>query len=198
MEPISSCKRIGTREEVYKGQSTKTAGGLTKNDIIEKSNGSRTIYISKKVSEKMKENGNILRIYNPNFKKIQKKTLITGKNINNELTSIECKPTIYNKNSITNPITNPIHNPIHNPKHKKYNPSTIGKTLKLSFKVNENAVKTVFYPELEGMNLKNLKDVLLQEENESNESNCSIMSKNKTNIGEFIIEELPDFDINEL
>ena len=73
MEPISSCKRIGTREEVYKGQSTKTAGGLTKNDIIEKSNGSRTIYISKKVSEKMKENGNILRIYNPNFKKIQKK-----------------------------------------------------------------------------------------------------------------------------
>ena len=44
----SKNKKYGTREDVYKCIATHTAGGLTKNDIIEKKNGQHTIYISKK------------------------------------------------------------------------------------------------------------------------------------------------------
>ena len=62
-------KKIGTREEVYNGIALRTAGGLQKNDIIEKKIGNRIIYISKKLSDKMKENVNILRTHNPNFLK---------------------------------------------------------------------------------------------------------------------------------
>ena len=69
-------KTVGTREEVYKGIAQRTAGSLKKDDIIEKVFGNRTLYISKKISNKMKENINILRTQNPNFfKNIQKKTM---------------------------------------------------------------------------------------------------------------------------
>ena len=49
-------KKIGTREEVYKSIAQRTNGGLLKSDIIEKNNNGKLIYISKKISEKMKAN----------------------------------------------------------------------------------------------------------------------------------------------
>ena len=61
--------KIGTREQVYKGLSLRTAGGLTKNDIIEKKLGCKIIYISKKLSEKMKQNPHVFR------KIVRKKTI---------------------------------------------------------------------------------------------------------------------------
>ena len=51
---VNKNKKVGTREEVYKGIAQRTAGGLNKNDIIEKVFGTKTIYISRKLSEKMK------------------------------------------------------------------------------------------------------------------------------------------------
>ena len=73
---MDKSKKVGTREEVYKGIALRTAGCLKKDDIIEKRIGNRIIYISKKLSEKMINNPNIniLRAHNPNFTKhIQKK-----------------------------------------------------------------------------------------------------------------------------
>ena len=52
----SKIKKVGTREEVFKGTAMRTAGGLKIDDIIEKRIGNRIIYISKKLSDKMKEN----------------------------------------------------------------------------------------------------------------------------------------------
>ena len=87
----SKIKTVGTREEVYKGLASRTAGNLQKNDIIEKIIGNRKLYISKKISEKMKENINIFRTNNPNFfKSMHKKTIVANniesnnKDINNK------------------------------------------------------------------------------------------------------------------
>lgn len=181
-------KRVGTREEVFKGLATYTAGGLQKDDIIEKKIGQRTLYISKKLSERMRENVSIIKTNNPNFfKRMQKKTV-----------SIKDKPTIINdnNNTTTSPnnntnIVNPnITNNIQIDKKKKQH----GKTQKLSFKVKENEVKTIFYPELKGMDIKELKEELLREEAEE-DMGISLPPKKPT---EFKIEDMPDIDLNNL
>ena len=165
-------KKVGTREEVYNNLASRTAGNLTKNDIIEKTIGSRKIYISKKLSEKM--------INNPIFlKRVHKRTLIATPNQ---------APTQSTPTQST-------------PNHIKKQTST--KTQKLSFKIGENAVKTIYYPELNGVNLKKLKEELLKEEAEE-DLGIVIPKKNvsssgaSSNAGEFIIEELPEIDMNEL
>ena len=144
---ISKIRTVGTREEVYKGLASRTAGNLQKNDIIEKKIGNRVLYISKKISDKMKANISIFRSNNPNFLKyIQKKTMVVNnlednQNINNQ---------IANKNDINKNDTNK--NDINkNDINKKK--SKIIKTQKLMFKEKDNSFKTIYYPELQGMNL---------------------------------------------
>ena len=164
----SKQKRIGTREEVFKGLAVYTAGGLKKDDIIEKKIGSRVLYISKKLSEKMKENINVIRTNNPNFfKRLQKKTHVAPPS----------QPNVVGTNQYM--AVSAI--------SRKKNMS---KTQKLAFKVKENEVRTVFYPELKGMDLKELKEELLREEAEED------LGMPKQSI--FKIEELPDIDINGL
>jgi hypothetical protein len=155
-------KKIGNREEVYKCIALYTAGGLYKDDIIEKQHNGKNIYISRKISEKMKEQINMVREHNPNFFKKQKKTFSVPK-------------IIKNKNNL--------------------------KTQKLSFQIKNNEVKNIYYPELKGINLKELKEELLREEAE--EDNASIELEENTNTNKvkkplepFKIEELEDIDIN--
>ena len=175
-------KKVGTREEVYNNLASRTAGNLTKNDIIEKTIGSRKIYISKKLSEKM--------INNPIFlKRVHKRTLIATPNqAPTQSTPTQSTPTQSTPTQST-------------PNHIKKQTST--KTQKLSFKIGENAVKTIYYPELNGVNLKKLKEELLKEEAEE-DLGIVIPKKNvsssgaSSNAGEFIIEELPEIDMNEL
>jgi hypothetical protein len=158
-------KKTGTREQVFKGLALTTAGGLKKDDIIEKKFGNKIHYISRKLSDKMKENINIIRTNNPNFyKRMQKKTMV-----NNDASQ---QPNVQTQL----------------PNRKK----TVTKTQKLAFKVKENEVRTVFYPELKGMDIKELKEELLREEAEED---MGIQLPKKT---EFKIEEIPDIDINEL
>ena len=177
-------KIVGTREEVYKGIATRTAGGLQKNDIIEKKIGNKIMYISKKISEKMKENINILRIQNPNFlKKIQKKTIVNNQSILKQ----EPEKNTHNTNAHNAHNTYNMQNKI------KLNTNT--KTQKLSFKVSDNEIKNVFYPELKGININELKQELKEEEDE--EDLGLNIKKTKTN-NIFKIEELPDININEL
>ena len=171
-------KRVGTREEVFKGLATYTAGGLQKDDIIEKKIGQRILYISKKLSEKMKENITVIKTNNPNFfKRMQKKTVSVKPN--NESTG----------NINTTNANNTNNNIIVDKKKKQYS-----KTQKLCFKVKENEVKTIFYPELKGMDIKELKEELLREE-AVEDMGISIAPK-KTS--EFKIEDMPDIDLSNL
>jgi len=178
----SKIKKVGTREEVYKGIALRTAGGLKKDDIIEKKIGNRIIYISKKLSDKMKENVNILRTHNPNLlKKIQKKTIVS---------TIETQPNTQ-ANTQTNTQANTQPN-IQNIKQKQNKNILHAKTQKLSFKVKDNSVKTVFYPELQGLDLKELKEEILREEAEEDLG----ITLPKKSLEAFSIDEMPDIDIS--
>ena len=161
----SRIKKTGTREEVYNGLAFRTAGGLKRDDIIEKIFGNRKLYISKKLSDKMKENFNIIRNTNPNhFKRVPKKTMVAPQ------ASIQNTP-------------NTSSQPHQNKKHLG------GKTQKISFKIKENTQKTVYYPELHGMDIQELKAELAREEAE--EDLCRPKQ-------EFSIEDMPDIDISNL
>ena len=46
--------KIGSRADVYEGRADKTTGGLTKADIICKVMGGKKLYISQKISNRMK------------------------------------------------------------------------------------------------------------------------------------------------
>jgi hypothetical protein len=166
----SRIKKTGTREEVYNGLAVRTAGGLKREDIIEKMFGNRKLYISKKLSDKMRENFNIIRSSNPNhFKRVPKKTMVVAQ------TSTPNTP-----NTI---LTSNAHSIQSNKKHLG------GKTQKISFKIKENTQKTVYYPELQGMDLQELKDELAREEAEEDLGHPK---------QEFSIEDMPDIDISNL
>jgi hypothetical protein len=166
-------KNIGTREEVYKDIATRTAGGLHKNDIIEKKIGNKIMYISKKLSEKMKENITILRTKNPMFLKKKQTTV-------NITTNTNTNP-IESTNSIKTPQNIVLEN-------KKKNNT---KTQKLRFNISNNSIKNVYYPDLQGVNINDLKEEL---KNEEAEEDLGIKKKSNT----FKIEELPDININDL
>ena len=195
---ISKIRTVGTREEVYKGLASRTAGNLQKNDIIEKKIGNRVLYISKKISDKMKANISIFRSNNPNFLKyIQKKTMVVNnlednQNINNQ---------IANKNDINKNDTNKndtnkndINKNDINKNDINKKKSKIIKTQKLMFKEKDNSFKTIYYPELQGMNLEKIKEELRQEEAE--EDFGTIIPKQNVNTS-FIIEEFPEISSND-
>ena len=149
---MNTIKIIGTREEVYKSQAQKTIGGLTKPDILEKCNNGKTTYISKKLSDKMRLQINTIRENNPNFFKNKKRTHCVSsihKNSNSNTSS---------NNNNTNNSTNTIY------KNKKKS-----KTHKLSFEINNNKVKNIYYPELNGLNIEELKEEIRRQEEEENE-----------------------------
>jgi len=162
MENSVKIKKIGTREDVYKGMALRTAGGLTKDDIITKQFGNKIIYISKKLSDKMKTNFNLLRSTNPNHLK------------NKRTHCCNIQQNIQNK--------------------KKH----VSKTQKLSFN-NDNVIKTIYYPELNGVNLNELKQELAKEEAiEDNNSTEQIYDDNGSKIStnkDFIIQKFKDFEI---
>ncbi len=184
-------KKVGTREEVYKNLALRTAGGLKKDDIIEKKIGNRIMYISKKLSDKMKENISIIRTQNPNFfKRIQKKTLVTpieAQKTNTQQTSTPNTPNTPNTSNT--PLISIL-------KNKKQGTQTHAKTQKLSFKIKDkdSTVKTIFYPELKGMDLKELKEDILREEAEE-DLGIKIPQKK---LEAFSIVEMPDIDITNL
>ena len=173
-------KIVGTREEVYKGTASRTAGNLQKNDIIEKKIGNRTLYISKKISEKMKANISIFRTNNPNFlKSIQKQTMISKSQVGNQ-----------GGNQGGNQVkSQEVNKEIHKKKNK------IIKTQKLSFKEKDNSVKSIYYPELQGMNLNDIRRELREEEAE--EDFGTVIEKKNINTS-FLIEDFPEITNNEL
>lgn len=191
---ISRMKRVGTREDVYKGFAIRTAGGLKREDIIEKQFGARTLYISKKLSDKMRNNFNIIRENNPNyFKRNPKKTLVAPKSLeyNQQISTPQAITMTQTTSAMQSP---PTMQPIPTMQSKdiilEQKRKTYPKTQKLSFRVKENTVRNVFYPELQGMNIKQLKEELAREEAEEDRG-IQLPQPKK----EFSIEEMPDIDI---
>jgi hypothetical protein len=209
---MNTIKIIGTREEVYKSQAKKTIGGLTKPDILEKCNNGKTTYISKKLSDKMRLQINTIRENNPNFFKNKKRT--------------HCVSSIHknsNSNSINNNNSSNNTNNNNNSNNTNYKNKKKSKTHKLSFEINNNKVKNIYYPELNGLNIEELKEEIRRQEEEENEEDefenieefeslnelTEVFSKpptqksvNNTKNTNFVIEELSDevdnFNINSL
>ena len=199
---MNTIKIIGTREEVYKSQAQKTIGGLTKPDILEKCNNGKTTYISKKLSDKMRLQINTIRENNPNFFKNKKRTHCVSSIHKNSNTS--------SNNNNTNNSTNTIY------KNKKKS-----KTHKLSFEINNNKVKNIYYPELNGLNIEELKEEIRRQEEEENEEDefenieefdslneltevftkptkQSLNTKNTNFVIEELSDEVDNFNINSL
>lgn len=190
----SRLKKTGTREEVYKGLAMRTAGGLKRDDIIPKQFGTRVLYISKRLSDRMRENFNIIRASNPNhFKRQIKRTL-----------GVSSQPNATNSVNPTTQVSTTessilaTNNTVSKPESRKRPAS---KTMKLAFKIDENVEKNVYYKELKGMDIKELKEELKREEAEEDlgipqqPSNTNSTSNAKR---EFSIEEVPDIQLNDL
>ena len=209
---MNTIKIIGTREEVYKSQAQKTIGGLTKPDILEKCNNGKTTYISKKLSDKMRLQINTIRENNPNFFKNKKRTHCVS--------SIHKNSSSSNNNSSISSNTSSSNNSSNNTIYKNKKKS---KTHKLSFEINNNKVKNIYYPELNGLNIEELKEEIRRQEEEENEEDefenieefeslneltevftkpLTKQSVNNTKNTNFVIEELSDevdnFNINSL
>ena len=209
---MNTIKIIGTREEVYKSQAKKTIGGLTKPDILEKCNNGKTTYISKKLSDKMRLQINTIRENNPNFFKNKKRTHCVS--------SIHKNSSSSNNNSSISSNTSSSNNSSNNTIYKNKKKS---KTHKLSFEINNNKVKNIYYPELNGLNIEELKEEIRRQEEEENEEDefenieefeslneltevftkpLTKQSVNNTKNTNFVIEELSDevdnFNINSL
>jgi hypothetical protein len=205
-------KRLGTREEVFKGLASRTAGGLKKDDIIAKEFGHRTLYISKRLSDRMRENFQ----HAHSFRKRIRKTLVAS----NNTSSLESNNTSTNNTSTNNTSTNNTstnntstnNTPTNNKSTNNANNANIkimnsnthtnsvkaphGKTQKLSFKVHDNPVKNVYYKELNGLNLQKLKEELKQEEVE--EDLGILNTRSNGNSGEFKIEDVPEISLDDL
>lgn len=168
-------KRVGTREEVFKGQASRTAGGLKKDDIIAKQFGTRTLYISKRLSDRMREN---FQNTSNNFRKRVRKTLVANNNIMQSTQSTQSTQSQLETSikQISTGGTKTAH----------------AKTLK--FKVNDNTVRNVYYKELQGMNIQKLKDELKKEEAEEDQGMASESQEPR----EFKIEDVPEISLADL
>jgi hypothetical protein len=209
MENQYKMKKIGTREEVFKGLANRTAGGLFKDDIIEKQFGNKILYISRKLSDKMRENFNTIRVNNPNFLKPrqQKRTMISQHVFNNPhlsepITSQKTEPITSQKtepitSQKTEPITSQQTVPITSQQIKKkvFANNTTGKTQKLLFRVKENTVKNIYYPELRGLNIQELKDEIAREEAEED---LGLRPQTNKLLSPFTIDDMPDIDLQTL
>lgn len=123
-------KKIGSREEVYNDMARKTSGGMYKDDIIKKNivkrkeKGTRTRYLSKKISDRMKNN-------HQNIGRRKKTQTYTSKNIN--------KTNQYQNKSKKNTNLN-LKTNVNGNYNKK-------RTIK--FNINNNIVKEYYCPKLE-------------------------------------------------
>ena len=172
--------KIGSRADVYEGRAQQTVGGLTKNDIICKIMGKKKLYISQKVSNRMKEvmTEMIKRKTKHATQSILKKSNLTNSIIPNQPENTS--PNITNNNTSDKiDLTDSTQSspPI------KLNKKTV------KFALNYNIVKNFTYDELNGINLEQLRREMNEENNETESS--SITPK------EFTIETLDDCQLNE-
>jgi len=142
-------KKTGTREMVYKGLALRTAGNLTKDDIEYKIINGKEWYISKKMSERMRE-----LIKKSAFTR-RKKTQVNGTSITNLVTNPS--NTTTNSTNSTNSTNNnlSLQQP-QNQSQQRNQPQS--KTIKnIKFVTEKNNVQEVFYNELSDYDIAELR-----------------------------------------
>uniref|UniRef100_A0A6C0HMC2 Uncharacterized protein n=1 Tax=viral metagenome TaxID=1070528 RepID=A0A6C0HMC2_9ZZZZ len=183
-------KGVGTREDVFKGLATKTAGGLTRDDIIEKRIGNRILYISKKLSDKMKINPNLIR-------KIRVRTRTATDTTTGTTATIGVHPPVET-GTVSFTDTKQVTQQHPTQQHPHPHP----KTQKIRFS-KDNVSVNVYYPELKGQNISALKaDIVreeLEEDGEMQGGDRVFPSPSSGKPKPFVIEDINDaIDIGDL
>ena len=193
-------KGVGTREDVFKGLATKTAGGLTRDDIIEKRIGNRILYISKKLSDKMKVNPNLIR----KIRVRTRTTTTTGANTTIGAAPVENGTVSFTDTKhVTQQHPTQQHPTQQHPKPQQQqatHPHPHPKTQKIHFS-KDNVSVNVYYPELKGQNISALKaDIEREELEEDGEmQGGAFPSPSSGKPKPFVIEDINDaIDIGDL
>jgi hypothetical protein len=144
-------RKVGTREQVFKGLALRTSGNLVKSDIEFKIINGVEYYISKRISERMKE---LIRksVHNRRNRKTQIVNGITKSSPDMQNTSVTSIQSTIQPSSV--PITQIANLTIDNSINKRPN----NKTMKnISFLTEKNSVKEVFYSELTDQDISALR-----------------------------------------
>ena len=188
-------KGVGTREDVFKGLATKTAGGLTRDDIIEKRIGNRILYISKKLSDKMKVNPNLIR----KIRVRTRTTTTTGAAApveNGTVSFIDTQHPTQQHPTQQHPTQQNS-----KPQQQATHPHPHPKTQKIHFS-KDNVSVNVYYPELKGQNISALKADIEREELEEDgemQNGGALPSPSSGKPKPFVIEDINDaIDIGDL
>jgi hypothetical protein len=185
-------KRIGSRKEVYLGIALKTSGGMNRDDIIKSvKEKAKKIYLSKKISHRMKNNSPLLSYRK--HKKSKKKEYVLGK-----LNVSDLKETLIRERKLQRI------------KRRKFKSQKIQKYLKeknnsrkkLSFALNKNKIKEFYCSKLNNNDDEDDDKFSTtsfngyERDDEDDEYNHN--NNNQKGRKEFKIEEPPDINLDEL
>ena len=170
-------KKIGTREMVYKGLALRTSGNLTKNDIEYKIINGKEWYISKKMSERMRE------LIKKNAFSRRKKTHVNTYALSNTTNNISANNISTNNISTNSNIIN--NQKITSPENINPLINQTCKTIKnIKFAHEKNNIHEVFYNELSDYDIAELRAEAELEDT---------MSAPKP----FIVESVDDIDLDQ-
>lgn len=132
-------KKIGSRKEVYLGVALKTSGGMTRDDIIKSvKEKAKKIYLSKKISSRMKYNSPLLSYRK--HKKSKKKEYELGK-----LNVSDLKEKLIRERKLQRLKRRKLKS---QKSHKNLKEKKKHKSKKLSFALNKNKTKEFYCPRL--------------------------------------------------
>jgi len=202
-------KRIGSRKEVYLGIALKTSGGMTRDDIIKSvKEKAKKIYLSKKISSRMKYNSPLLSYRK--HKKSKKKEYELGK-----LNVSDLKEKLIRERKLQRLKRRKLKS---QKSHKYLKEKHKHKSKKLSFALNKNKTKEFYCSKLNddndndneddndhnnifpttsfnGYERDNEED---EYNNNNNNNNNNYNNNNLKEKKEFKIEEPPDINLDEL
>ena len=196
-------KRIGTRKEVYLGIALKTSGGMTRNDIIKSvKEKAKQIYLSKKISSRMKYNSPLFSYRK--HKQSKKKEYELGK-----LNVSDLKEKLIRERKLQRLKRRKLKS---QKSHTYLKEKKKHKSKKLSFALNKNKTKEFYCSKLNNDNDNEDDDEQnnifsttsfngYERDNEEDEYNNNNINNNKNNLKEkkeFKIEEPPDINLDEL
>ena len=182
-------KKIGSRKEVYLGIALKTSGGMTRDDIIKSvKEKAKKIYLSKKISSRMKNNSPL--VFYRKTKKSKKKEHELGK-----LNVSDLKEKLIRERKLQRIKRRKLKSlkSQTDSKEKKH------KSKKLSFALNKNKTKEFYCASLDKED-----DIFTStsyngyERDNEDDENDNYNNYNKNEKKEFKIEEPPDINLDEL
>lgn len=179
-------KKIGTRKEVYTGVALKTSGGMTRDDIIKSLNQkAKKIYLSKKISSRMKDNSPLVS-YRKNKQSKKKEKNLEKLNVSDirDMLMRERKLQRIKRRKLKSLKS-----------QNDVKEDTKNKSKKLSFALNKNKTKEYYCSNLNNENfssyMNDMNDMNGYERDDEDDNYQSIRR-------EFKIEEPPDIKLEDL